>query len=55
MIKKGEAWKEIQTKKKVSNGFMFVIYVFLFISSVLGPLTICAILGQFLSQLGQFM
>lgn len=28
MIKKGEAWKEIQIKKKVSNGLMFVIYLF---------------------------
>lgn len=62
LIKNGEAWKEIQIKKKVSNEFMFVIYLlfisfsfFFFFSSVLEPFPICVILGQFLSQLGQFI
>lgn len=56
MVKNGEAWKEIQIEKKVSNGFMFVMYLFFnFFPSVLDPFPICAILGQFLSQLGQYM
>lgn len=61
LIKNGEAWKEIQIKKKVSNEFMFAIYLifisfsFYFIFSILESFPVCAILGQFLSQLGQFI